>query len=46
MEKAQGMRIDVVSGTRDEIDRIRRNKIVFISWSPDEGTLVFVGGIT
>lgn len=30
--------------TRSEIDGICRNKIVFISWSPDEGTLVFVGG--
>ena len=25
-----------------EADRVIRNKIVFISWSPDEGTLVFV----
>ena len=23
-------------------DSLSRNKIVFISWSPDEGTLVFV----
>lgn len=29
-------------GRVEEADKRCRNKIVFISWSPDEGTLVFV----
>jgi len=36
------MRNDVTDETRTGIDKKCRNKIVFVSWSPDEGTLVFV----